>query len=142
MDDKDEIERHINSVEINKCTICFNMYTNENICITDCNHEYCNDCISNWINRGRVDCPMCRQEIKNYRKGNIINHIIKLPGQYLVNNRNINQNITRNNTMISRRKLCLMKYCLVVNLLYSTYLQYVNYNNYVYYKNNNCSFFL
>jgi len=47
-----------------ECSICLT----DNIvplhkCITQCNHNYCKDCLDEWFNKGKDTCPMCRQTL-------------------------------------------------------------------------------
>ena len=47
-----------------ECSICLT----ENIipldkCITQCNHNYCKNCLDKWFNKGKNTCPMCRQTL-------------------------------------------------------------------------------
>ena len=49
---------------MSECSICLV----ENImpldkCITQCNHNYCKNCLDSWFNKGKDTCPMCRQPI-------------------------------------------------------------------------------
>ena len=50
----------------NSCIICFNNIPKELLCITNCNHIYCKDCLNIWFDRGERTCPMCRENIKSY----------------------------------------------------------------------------
>ena len=50
------------------CPICYIKLENKYY-TTECNHVFCNDCINEYlehINTSFVDCPLCRQPIKNY----------------------------------------------------------------------------
>ena len=71
--------RHIPSVQIvvdpskftknideGDCPVCYEECGN--MIITDCNHSYCQPCISsymNTINKNILPCPLCRENIKN-----------------------------------------------------------------------------
>jgi ankyrin repeat protein len=48
--------------ELEQCPICC-----VSVCdvITCCNHSYCTQCISNWLNTNHSLCPTCRTEIGN-----------------------------------------------------------------------------
>ena len=50
----------------NSCIICFNNIPKELLCKTNCNHLYCKECLDTWLNRGNIDCPMCRGDISEY----------------------------------------------------------------------------
>ena len=55
----------------NDCSVCLT----ENIlpsnkCITECNHQFCKDCLDDWFQRGNKSCPLCRGEITEYKHQN------------------------------------------------------------------------
>ena len=45
------------------CPVCMNDITDEEQCITECNHNFCKGCIHMWFDRGNFTCPSCRGEI-------------------------------------------------------------------------------
>ncbi len=53
----------------NECSICFEEYNIENICLTNCNHMFCINCIQTYHktlhNKTQMQCPMCRTSIVN-----------------------------------------------------------------------------
>ena len=51
--DKKEIEN------IKECNICYETKSN---CITDCNHQFCTNCLGTWYKR-KISCPYCRSDI-------------------------------------------------------------------------------
>lgn len=64
------------SMEMKTCIICNNEYikideNNIRYIKLECNHDFCEDCISKWCNK-KNSCPMCRKEIIN--KGHLINN--------------------------------------------------------------------
>lgn len=76
------------SSDCNDCSVCLT----ENIlpsnkCITECNHQFCKDCLDNWFNKGKLTCPMCRKPLQyyNYNGENIriisIEKIVNVPIQ-------------------------------------------------------------
>lgn len=63
--DKDN-SKLIENNHIGECPICYEQCNN--MISTDCNHHYCQPCISkliNTINKIDLPCPMCRENIKN-----------------------------------------------------------------------------
>lgn len=59
-----------NNVEYFECPICLSNINEIDITKTNCNHEFCNDCITNTIKNApsiktRVDCPLCRTSINS-----------------------------------------------------------------------------
>ena len=55
----------------NSCPICFNEISLDNKYITNCEHEYCKDCLDNWFDKGKNTCPKCRSTIKYLNNNNI-----------------------------------------------------------------------
>ena len=54
-----------------QCSICYNNYCKDNIQKTDCEHEFCSDCINKWSKKcfkeyNDATCPLCRQ-VYEYR---------------------------------------------------------------------------
>ena len=52
-----------------ECSICFEYKIPDNICLTNCNHIFCVDCILTYHktldNKTEMPCPMCRTSIVN-----------------------------------------------------------------------------
>ena len=96
---------------MNTCPICFKDNLNENeVSITNCNHIFCKKCLEEWIDRKRIDCPTCRQVIKNYRNNKINNKIL-----ILQNNHAIQRNIILENNYIKLYKyykFCKFMFCI------------------------------
>ena len=76
------------SSDCNDCSVCLTeniLPTNK--CITECNHQFCKDCLDNWFNKGKLTCPMCRKPLQyyNYNGENIriisIEKIVNVPIQ-------------------------------------------------------------
>lgn len=63
-----EITKQLNIIgtkevsETETCPICY-----LTVCdvITECNHSYCNPCISSWLHANHTSCPTCRKNIEN-----------------------------------------------------------------------------
>lgn len=52
----------------NKCIICLDE-NNKKIVTLECNHDYHEECVQNWINNyNNSTCPICRKEIKSLLK--------------------------------------------------------------------------
>ena len=71
---------------MNNCPICFNLLDNNQTCITNCNHIFCIQCLEEWINKKRIDCPTCRQIIKQYKHNNFNNKIIIFQNEQIIQN--------------------------------------------------------
>lgn len=48
------------------CSICLDEINSENICVTECNHKYCKDCLEKLLSNENLNCPMCRRKIKKF----------------------------------------------------------------------------
>ena len=59
-----------------ECPICLNNIKNTDICITNCNHQFCYDCLKKWLEKKKDTCPNCRQNIDTFKYHNEINRII------------------------------------------------------------------
>ncbi|CAF3434402.1 unnamed protein product [Rotaria socialis] len=44
-----------------KCSICSRPFKQP--VTTPCDHNYCQDCIQNWLNQNRLSCPTCREPL-------------------------------------------------------------------------------
>lgn len=54
------------NTDVMECPICYDKCCN--MLVTDCNHSYCQPCIStliNSVNKTTLPCPLCRENIKN-----------------------------------------------------------------------------
>ena len=148
MGDKEKSEVFLNSIQSNSCIVCFNSINEEEMCITNCEHKYCLDCLKKWFDRGNISCPFCRQDIEHFFKNNEKNNIVKVTIKTPANTTNnpivlgdtqINRNINENHVMVDRRKLVYFKLCTFLNISYLLYLQYKNYylyNSYILLYNN------
>ena len=87
-------EIFLNNLEKISCVICFNDINHEELCITNCGHNYCLDCLKTWFQRENISCPFCRQDIDHFFKNNEKNNIIKVT---INNQNNNNKNAGRNN---------------------------------------------
>ena len=79
------IEKH-ESFNNHACTICMKENLNDDeIYYTNCNHEFCKECLDDWFQRGNVSCPLCRSEINEYKhkdeKYKLIIHTIETQSQ-------------------------------------------------------------
>ena len=81
----------------NACSICLENTINENLCITNCNHKFCESCITNWFDLGKNSCPNCREKIIRFNLNDKETRIITID-----NNQNINTgNVRINNVPVS-----------------------------------------
>ena len=146
---KEKSEVFLNSIQSNSCIICFNSISDEEMCVTNCEHKYCFDCLKEWFNRGNISCPFCRQDIEHFFKNNEKNNIVKVTIKEPINNivnLSVNTpntgNINENRVSIENGKLVYLKLFTILNITYLLYLQYKNYNLYNSYLllYNNCTY--
>lgn len=101
-----------------QCSICFNLIDNKNKFTTDCLHSYCKNCLTEWMKRGKKDCPMCRGNIVNLRDDKCIYKILFINSPEQTNDvPNININLL-NKYNRSNRYLCVMFILSCVQLYY------------------------
>ena len=111
------------------CIICYNSISVELLCKTNCNHIYCKDCLHTWFNRGKIECPMCRVNVKSYENNGIQNHLIvlnTLENRIVIEANTNNPMVNPDNNMYIRR-IKMMKFYICINLVYMGYLHYKNY---------------
>ena len=95
-----------------ECPICFKEVNYSDLCITDCNHEFCSICLNKWFDRNRNDCPKCRKIIKNFKQNNIITKIININHvSETIESLNINNILNRIDSIIKINKK--LKYLLI-----------------------------
>ena len=58
-----------------ECPICMNDINTGDICKTECKHEYCYDCLNQWLNISDK-CPNCRESIKTFKYKDETNRIL------------------------------------------------------------------
>ena len=81
------------------CPICINTINKDQLCITNCSHEFCYDCLSRWLSINNK-CPNCRGIIETFKYKDMINRL------YIIYNDNedvesSNTNIEEVRTMLS-----------------------------------------
>ena len=59
------------------CPICLLEFI-ENKCITNCNHVFCDSCLENWIDKKKLSCPICRQDITYFKNNTITTKLIPI----------------------------------------------------------------
>lgn len=119
------------SINENTCIVCFNQILGEDLCKTNCNHIYCEDCLNTWFNRGNVDCPMCRVPVKSYENDGIHNKIVTVKIKERENNAILIQteNLDRIRELYKR-----YNYLRLYFLFNTGYLLYLQYRNYILYN--------
>jgi hypothetical protein len=65
-----------NMAELLECPICFTELTTDYY-TTKCNHKFCNECMDELMThkfQEKIDCPVCRQQIENYKYSEFHQH--------------------------------------------------------------------
>jgi len=96
------------------CSICFNYISKEDICKTNCNHEFCKTCLDLWFDKNKLSCPMCRTQIQYFNHNGINNRVICI----IQKERYINNNITLNgtNVIIQKRTFMMLNVIVIVSI--------------------------
>lgn len=114
------------------CSICFNIINQE--IMTDCNHYFCKECLYNWFNKGHNTCPICRNNINEYKLNNLNNKII------IINKTLLNENVLN---YIQNIRIKLFLYKIFMFLFFIIYCYSIITNNYLKYdlnlKIDNCN---
>jgi len=102
-----------------QCIICLDDFKEDEICLTNCNHVYCNECLTRWFEENKVECPFCRSEIKNYFFNDSLNNIVKIK----INDHNVNNriNLYQQNIIRLYNQNVFLKMILLIQFIYSLY---------------------
>ena len=65
------------------CSICLGNIVEDNLCKTNCNHEFCKSCLDSWFDKNKLSCPMCRTEIQYFNYNGTDNRVVSVyrPGR-------------------------------------------------------------
>ena len=113
--------------ETKNCSICLKEnLTNEILCSTNCTHNFCKECLDQWLDTGKSTCPLCRQNIQYFQhKGNQFRIVYQLNRR---NSRNNIENNIQNNLLITRlyRQNITLKFifCSLISILFVGYIYY------------------
>jgi len=90
------------------CSVCLDDdIESNNLCLTDCHHQFCKKCLDEWFDQGKQSCPMCRKDIKYFEHDNEKNRIIKINSENNLEDDNNRLNLIR---IIGNQKLKLKIY--------------------------------
>ena len=71
------------------CSICLtDDIVQLNKCTTQCNHNFCKNCLDTWFDKGKNTCPMCRQALQYFTYNGLCTRIISVEKEPV--RRNIN----------------------------------------------------
>jgi len=111
-----DVDVDINNDTPFTCPICMNETTEDDKCITECNHVFCKDCIHKWLSRNKFSCPSCRGEINYYMNNLEKNNILRV-------NISANRDPVQDNNEITalRNRIHYYHFLLCINFLYTVY---------------------
>ncbi len=97
-----------------ECPVCLNDINEDQRCTTDCEHEFCYDCLNKWL-RINLNCPVCRKSVDNFKYNNEINRLFIVNNSSEIENLNINieevrsmlGNVDLYNNKIKKLLICL-----------------------------------
>lgn len=117
-----------------ECSICLNIIDNSNLCITNCNHDYCYDCLIKWLEINKL-CPNCRTSIESFLYKDEINRIFYFNN---VNSSDVNDIETMNQNIQELRGILgnintidTVKYKIKIKILYS--ISFLFFSSTIYY---------
>jgi len=87
----------MNEISFNECPICFNEITLKNKYITDCNHEFCKDCLDKWFDKSKITCPKCRKNVQYLTYQNDKIRLVHTSSLIIAQNTQNNHNLIRIN---------------------------------------------
>ena len=63
--DKDEIDVELDH-SIDPCSICLDEIATDDEWINNCGHSFCKSCMDQYLDLGKIECPLCRQPIQYF----------------------------------------------------------------------------
>ena len=63
--DKDEIDVELDH-SIDPCSICLDEIATDDEWINNCGHSFCKSCMDQYLDLGKIECPLCRQKIRYF----------------------------------------------------------------------------
>ena len=107
-----------------ECPICLNEIESDNICRTECNHQFCTECLTKWLlEKKKLTCPSCRERVKSYQRGIIVYQLLVIENnnrEVIIVNPTDNPNkILVNKYLYRTLQLCSILSCLSsINYIY------------------------
>ncbi len=107
---------------MNTCSVCLNDISFNDICNTNCNHDFCEKCLDEWFKRNKTTCPLCRGIITHYKKSDTITKL------YFNNDNNaLVQHLFIQNYNL-KKYICFSCTLVFIQLYYMSN-DYINYNH-------------
>ena len=108
---------------MNTCSVCLNDISFNDVCNTNCNHDFCEKCLDEWFKRNKITCPLCRGIITYYKKSDTITKL------YFNNNTNdeLLKHLFIQNINL-KKYICFSCMLLFIQLYYISD-NYINYNH-------------
>ena len=117
-----------------ECSICLNIIEDQNLCITNCNHDYCYHCLKEWLKIKNL-CPNCRTTVESFLYKNEINRIFYIANfnEDDINDiENINQNIAELRGILNTNTIDTVKYKMKIRILYC--ISFIFFSSTIYYE--------
>jgi len=108
----------------NRCSICLQEIQNE--CITNCNHNFCKECLDTWFDNGKNSCPLCRNVIQYFNNNEQNNRII-----IIKQNTNTNTTNNQSNTLTASINFYAIITTIIIVILYIKIMDLNNEINYL-----------
>jgi hypothetical protein len=59
-----------------QCPICLEEIEDDDISLLDCDHELCKPCLDTLFTMNKIDCPLCRRDIKSFTYRGQVNRLV------------------------------------------------------------------
>ena len=66
----------ISSLNDKICSVCLEEIMEDDICHLNCGHEFCSPCLNKLFTMNKIDCPLCRRDIKSFTYRGQVNRIV------------------------------------------------------------------
>ena len=96
------------------CSICLGEILSDNLCKTNCNHEFCKSCLDLWFDKNKLSCPMCRGDIKYFNHKGVNNRVV---GVYRPRRRPQPNPVTSTSIIITKRAFFITNISLACSVL-------------------------
>jgi len=101
------------------CAVCLEEIDEAEECKNSCGHSFCKACIDNWLDQGKNQCPLCRQDIK-YLETKYSNYRIIIKTTTQNANQRINPIIRSPDVVpVNRRVFYTLRYSLYFSFIFS-----------------------
>lgn len=113
------------------CSICLkDNILQEEKCLTNCNHSFCNKCLDEWFDTGSDACPLCRQKITYFNHNNITNRlVIRGPSNPNINDQRLMRTLIHTRTGMKHFQCLFFTSMIALVSVTNSYFNKVHQNN-------------